>query len=109
MDEKRFSLNEIFVLLRETNILFTDKHLTLLSEDGEGNKSSIPMTLSDFITMNIAHQLVNDGLDKEEVIAAMSNAGYEENAYPNYEHYGISFPLRGGRNGKGKSTRRNKK
>ena len=106
MDEKRFSLNEIFVLLRETNILFTDKPVTLLSEDETGKQTSIPMTLSNFITMNIAHQLVDSfGVDKSEVISAMSTAGYEEDAYPNYEHYGIRFS-RGGRR---KVTRRNNK
>lgn len=62
--------------------------------------------------MNVAHQLVDSfGIDKAEVIASMSDAGYEEEAYPNYEHYGIRFSHMGGRKvkGKGRATRRNKK
>jgi hypothetical protein len=106
-EKKQFSLNDIFILLRETNVIFTNKPVTLLSEDDEGKQTSTPMMLSDFITMNIAHELVETfDINKSDVIAAMSDAGYEEIAYPEYEHYGLVFRLSGGKQGKGKGKER---
>ena len=110
LEKKQFSLNDIFVLLRETNVIFTDKPVTVLSEDENEERVETPMMLSNFISMNIAHELVNSfDIKKSDVIAAMSGVGYEEIAYPEYEHYGVVFRLAGGKKGKkGKITRRNK-
>jgi len=111
MAEQKISLEGVFKILSKANILFTDKNITLNSEDVAGAQASTTMTLSNFIAMNFAWHLVEDGGDKAEVIAeviaAMSAAGYDEEAYPKYDYYGITYG--GGRNGKRKSTRRNKK
>jgi len=114
MDVKRYSLNEIFGLLREaTQIL--DRPVTVISEDNEGNQTRTPMIMSEFIAMSVAHELTSTDsrmasdtttVSKADAIAAMTANHYDAVAYPNYEHFGISYTQAGGRNRSKRKTRR---
>jgi len=104
MDEKKYSLNDIFGFLREATQIFT-KPVTALYEDEAGTRLEAPMVLSEYIAMSLASELTSDSsrmasedstAKKEDVIAAMKANYYEEVAYPKYEHFGIR--MSGGRN-----------
>ena len=99
MDEKKYSLNDIFALLNEsTQVLF--KNVTVIHENKDETEERQEMMLSEFVAMTVAHELIWSQSrlafdeDKDLVIAAMAKNHYQEVAYPNYEHYGII--LRGG-------------
>ena len=106
MDEKKYSLNEIFGFLRESTQIFS-KPVTAIYEDEEGTQLEAPMLLSEYIAISLATELTSDSsrmasedttAKKEDVIAAMKANYYEEVAYPKYEHFGIR--MSGGRNSK---------
>lgn len=108
MDEPRYSVNDIFSLLREATQVLS-KPVTIHSETEEGEQTKTRMMLSEAIAMMVAHEMtwVDSRLSsdktmatKEEVIEAMKTNYYDEVAYPVYEHFGISMGTFGG---KGKS------
>jgi len=96
MDVKKYSLDEIFSILRESTMILASKQVTVISED-DGIKKRTSMTLHDFIAMSVASELTSDDSrvisaePRENVIAAMKANYYEEVAFPNYEHFGISM------------------
>jgi len=93
MDEKKYSLNDIFGYLREaTQIL--QKPVTVVSE----SEVKTPMTLCEFIAMSMANELCSDIsrmaseetiARKKDVVDALVANHYEEVTFPNYEHFGI--------------------
>lgn len=101
MDEKRYSLNDIFGLLREaTNIL--SKPVAVVSDT---TKEPTKMLLSEYIAMAVAHELTSETsrmaseettASKEDVVAALTANHYDEVVHPNYEHFGISWTGTGG-------------
>ena len=109
MDEKKYSLNDIFALLNESTQVLS-KTVTVVHENSDEVQEKQEMMLSEFIAMTVAHELVWTGSrlgfdeNKDHVIAAMAKNHYDEVAYPNYEHYGII--LRGG--GSRKTRRRSR-
>jgi hypothetical protein len=110
MDEKRYSLNDIFGYLREaTNILSRD--VTISYENSPGQVEKAHMLLSEYIAMSVASELISttsrmaseDSIaKKDDVIAAMKANYYDEIAFPNYE--GVGILLRGGSGSKGKKA-----
>jgi hypothetical protein len=105
MDEKKYSLNEIFGFLREATMIFT-KPVAAIHEDENGTRHDTPMVLSEYIAMSLAKELISDDsrmasedttAKKEDVIAAMAANHYDEVAYPNYEHFGIRMSMGGGK------------
>jgi len=114
MDEKRYSLNDIFAILHETTPIFGDRMVTVISEDESGTQSRTPMSLSDYMAMTVAHELIDESsrlacegftATKPDVEAALTANYFEPVAFPNYEHYGISFGVAGGR----RKTRKNRR
>lgn len=110
--EKRYSLDDIFSILREATSIFSHKSLTIVSEDEEGVEERTDMSLTEAIAMMVAHEMTWDMsrlssettlATKEEVIEALKKNDYDEVAYPVYEHFGIS--MRGGR----RTSRRNRR
>ena len=99
MDEKKYSLNDIFALLNESTQVLS-KIVTVVHENEGKVQERQEMMLSEFIAMTVAHELIWDqsrlGFEenKDLVISAMEKNHYDKVAYPNYEHYGII--LRGG-------------
>jgi len=90
MDTPRYSLKDIFGLLREATFTLTNP-ITVLEDD---NKTE--MTIAEYVAMAVAHELTDDmskfapsGSTKEEVIEAMTANGYEEIAFPVYTQFGI--------------------
>jgi hypothetical protein len=113
MEEKRYSLDDIFSILREATGVLT-KDVTIVSEDEAGKEERTPMTLAEAIAMMVGHEMTWDMsrltdssgktmATKDEVVAAMKNNGYDEVGYPVYESFGIS--MRGGR----RTSRRNRR
>ncbi len=98
MNAKEYSLKYIFVILREATVNL-QKDVVLTTQDKDGKDIKIQMKLPDYIAMSVGYQITNDSNDevKKDVIEAMAAAGYEEVAYPNYEHFGII--MRGGGGG----------
>ena len=96
MDVKKYSLDEIFSIIRESTLLLASHQVTVISED-DGHKKRTKMSLHDFIAMSVASELTSDDSrviaaePKEHVIDAMKANYYEEVAFPNYEHFGISM------------------
>ncbi len=91
MDAKEYSLNDIFAILRDATIDLHNKNVVLVTEDKDGKDIEIKMELPDYIAMSVGYQIhttTNSGDAKDDVIAAMAAAGYEEVAYPNYESFG---------------------
>lgn len=96
--EKRYSLVDIFQMLKEANFLFEDTPIALAS-DGKGDDEIIThMNKSEYIAMTVAHELTSPysrlacnsfTAKKKDVIEAMCEAGYDKVAYPNYESFGI--------------------
>ena len=114
MESKRYSLDDIFSILREATADVLTRDVTIVSEDKEGNEERTTMTLAEAIAMMVGHEMTWDMsrltdasgktmATKDEVVAAMKNNSYDEVAYPVYEHYGIS--MRGGR----RTSRRNRR
>jgi hypothetical protein len=109
MDEKRYSLNDIFGLLREATLILS-KPVAVVSETPA---QPTKMLLSEYIAMAVAHELISDTsrmaseettASKEDVVAALMANHYDEVAHPNYEHFGISWTVSGG----GSSSRKRK-
>jgi hypothetical protein len=115
MDEKRYSLNDIFAILHETTaLLFGDRMVTVISEDETETQIRTPMSLSEYMAMTVAHELISDSsrlacedftASKTDVEAALTANYFEPVAFPNYEHYGIAFGSSGGR----RKTRKNRR
>lgn len=105
MDEKKYSLNDIFGFLREATQIFT-KPVAAIYEDEAGKQLEVPMVLSEYIAMSLASELTSDSsrmasedstAKKEDVIAALKANYYDEVAYPKYEHFGIRMTMGGAR------------
>jgi hypothetical protein len=105
MDEKKYSLNDIFGFLRESTMIFS-KPVSAIHEDENGKTHDTPMVLSEWIAMSFAKELISDDsrmasedttAKKEDVIAAMKANYYDEVAYPKYEHFGIRMGMDGGK------------
>lgn len=103
MDEKRYSLNDIFALLNEATSVLQNS-VQIVSEDEEGNRVRTDMKLNEAVAMMVGHELTWDMsrlssdttmATKEEVIEAMKLNNYDEIAFPVYEHFGIR--MKGGR------------
>jgi hypothetical protein len=91
MDAKEYSLKDIFAILRDATIDLQRKTVFLVTEDKDGKDVEIKMELPDYIAMSVGYQIhttTNSDDAKDDVIAAMDSAGYEEIAYPNYESFG---------------------
>jgi hypothetical protein len=111
MDEKKYSLNDIFGFLREATMIFT-KPVAAIHEDENGKRNDTPMILSEYIAMSLAKELISDDsrmasedttAKKEDVIAAMKANYYDEVAYPKYEHFGIRMGMDGGKRSSSRS------
>ena len=98
MEEKKFSLDDIFAIIRESTVILS-KQITVVYEKDEKQQKQ-DMLLSEFIAMSVASELIGEhsrviaSERKEVVIAAMKKNYYDEVAYPEYEHFGII--MRGG-------------
>jgi hypothetical protein len=97
MDTPRYSLNDIFGLLREATLIL-DKRVTVIAETETGAETETPMMLSEFIAMSVARELTDISsrmasetttATKEDVIEAMKANYYEPVAYPVYEGFGV--------------------
>lgn len=91
MDAKEYSLKDIFAILRDATIDLQRKTVFLVTEDKDGKDVEIKMELPDYIAMSVGYQIhttTNSDDAKDDVIAAMASAGYEEISYPNYESFG---------------------
>ena len=106
MEEKRYSLDDIFSILKEATSAVLVRGVTIVAEDEEGKEERTDMTMAEAVAMMVGHEMTWDMsrltdasgktmATKEEVMAAMKNNGYDEVVYPVYEYYGIS--MRGGR------------
>lgn len=98
MDEKRYSLRDIFAILNESFLIFHNKNVIVVSENDDGDEIKTDMSLSEFIAMSIAHELVDNysrlaceefTAKMENVIEAMSEAGFDEVAHPVYKCFGV--------------------
>ena len=98
IEEKRYSLKDIFSVLREATNVLSSKTVTISSEDDDGNRSETDMTLTEAIAMMVGHEMIWDNsrmssdttmATKEEVTQALKETYYEEVTYPVYEHFGI--------------------
>jgi len=112
MDTPRYSLNDIFGLLREATLIL-DKRVTVIAETETGAETETPMMLSEFIAMSVARELTDISsrmasetttATKEDVIEAMKANYYEPVAYPVYEGFGIRMSG-GSRTPKSRSSR----
>jgi hypothetical protein len=113
MDEKRYSLNDIFGLLREATLILS-KPVAVVSDT---TKEPTKMLLSEYIAMAVAHELTSDTsrmaseettASKEDVVAALTANHYDEVVHPNYEHFGISWPGAGGRSSGSSQSKKRK-
>ena len=111
MDEKNYSLNDIFALLHEAIPLLGSKEVTVIS--GEESDVKTSMSLAEYVAMSVAHELTsevsrlasNEPMAKRaDVEAAMKQNYWDEIAYPNYEYAGLI--MSGGKR-KTRKTRRN--
>lgn len=111
-NQKRYSLNDIFELLKESTSLLRSP-VTVVSEDDSGKQTRTRMAMYEFIAMSVGHELSSsdsrlasgDGTPmatKEEVIEVLDAHGFDEVAYPVYENFGI---MTGGRGGRRKTRR----
>lgn len=114
MDEKRYSLNDIFAILHETTAIFGDRMVTVISEDETEKQVRTPMSLSEYMAMTVAHELIDESsrlacedftATKTDVEAALTANYFESVAFPNYTHYGIAFGSSGGK----RKTRKNRR
>lgn len=109
INEKNYSLKDIFEILRDATSSLYEKKLFLLTEDKDGKKIEIEMNLLDYIAMSVGHQIhttTNSAKIKGEVIDAMTAVGYHDVAYPNYESFGIR--MNGGKRKYSRKTRKSK-
>ena len=108
MDDKRYSLNDIFAILNEATQILT-KDVTVVSEGSEGSESSegsegsknqikTRMRLNEYIAMVVADELVKPDSrlassdftsSKNDVVKAMKANYYEDVAFPNYNYHGV--------------------
>ena len=96
MDEKNYSLNDIFALLHEAIPLLGSKEVTVIS--GEESDVKTSMSLAEYVAMSVAHELTSEVsrlasnepmAKKADVEAAMKQNYWDEIAYPNYEYAGL--------------------
>lgn len=114
IEEKRYSLNDIFSILREATSVLAGKTVTISSEDDDGNLSETDMTLTEAIAMMVGHEMTWDNsrlssettmATKEEVEQALKENYYDEVTYPVYEHFGIRLHRFGGGGSRRKSRK----
>jgi len=117
MDTPRYSLNDIFGLLREATLIL-DKRVTVIAETETGAETETPMMLSEFIAMSVARELTDISsrmasetttATKEDVIEAMKANYYEPVAYPVYEGFGVRMSGGSKSRSSRRSTRRSSK
>jgi hypothetical protein len=117
IEEKHYSLKDIFSILREATSVLAGKTVTISSEDDDGNLSETDMTLTEAIAMMVGHEMTWDNsrlssdttmATKEEVTQALKENYYEEVTYPVYEHFGIRLHGGGARR-KTRKTRKNRR
>jgi hypothetical protein len=110
INEKNYSLKDIFQILRDATSSLYEKKLFLVTEDKDGNDIEIEMNLPDYIAMSVGHQIhttTNSDKIKGEVIDAMTAVGYDDpDAHPNYESFGIR--MNGGKRKYSRKTRKSK-
>jgi len=96
MDEKNYSLNDIFALLHEAIPLLGSKQVTVVS--GEESDVKTSMSLMEYVAMSVANELTSDSsrlaadepmAKKADVEAAMKQNYWDEVAYPNYPYAGL--------------------
>jgi hypothetical protein len=96
MDEKNYSLNDIFALLHEAIPLLGSKQVTVVS--GEESNIKTEMSLAEYVAMSVAHELTSDDsrlasdepmAKKADVEEAMKQNYWGEVAYPNYTYMGL--------------------
>lgn len=96
MDDKKYSLNDIFGFVNEATQILS-RPITVVSEKGD-TQVKTDMLLSEYIAMSIGNELISSTsrmassdttVSKEDVIAAMTANHYGEVAFPNYDHFGI--------------------
>lgn len=111
MEDKKYSLNDMFGFLREATLVL-DRPVTVSSENTGEKEKQTKMLLSEFIAMSLANELVSEEsrmassettASRSDVITALAANHYEEVVYPNYTHFGIT--MSGGR--KRRTRRRN--
>ena len=93
--EKRYSLVDIFKILKQVNHIYENKKVTVISESFGEDEETI-MSKSEYIAMNIAYELVTDEsllaseqftAKQKDVEEAMKQAGFDKVAYPRYDKY----------------------
>lgn len=96
MDDKNYSLNDIFALLNEAIPLLGSKQVTVVS--GEESDIKTSMSLAEYVAMSVAHELTSEDsrlasdkpmAKKADVEAAMKQNYWDEVAYPNYTYAGL--------------------
>lgn len=111
MDDKLYSLNDIFGYLREATLIL-NKPLTVVTDEG-----STKMLLSEYIAMSVANELTSETsrmasednvASKELVKEALKVNYYDEVTYPEYGNHGIIYGAFGS-SGKRKTRRSSKK
>jgi hypothetical protein len=111
MDEKRYSLNDIFGLLHESTVLLGAKTVKISS--GNSTITSTTMSLAEYVAMSVASELTSPTsrmaaeepmATTETVEAAMANNHWSEISYPRYNHVGLT--LGGAKKRKTRRTRR---
>jgi hypothetical protein len=118
MDEKNYSLNDIFALLHEAIPLLGSKQVTVIS--GEESDVETGMSLAEYVAMSVATELTSQNsrlasdepmAKKADVEAAMKANYWDEIAYPNYTYAGliISGGRRSDQNQKQKQKRKTHK
>lgn len=110
INEKNYSLKDIFEFLRDATLSLPKKKLFLVTEDKDGKDIEIEMNLPDYIAMSVGHQIhttTNSDKIKGEVIDAMTAVGYDDpDAHPNYESFRIR--MNGGKRKYSRKTRKSK-
>ena len=98
MDEKRYSLNDIFGILNES-FAFLDYNVECCHEVDEKTVDT-PMKLGEFIAMMVATELTSNysrlacpsfTAPKKVVIEAMKANYFKPVAFPNYESAGVNM------------------
>lgn len=114
MDDKNYSLNDIFALLHEALPLLGSKEVTVVS--GEESDVKTSMSLAEYVAMSVAHELTSEVsrlasdepmAKKADVEAAMKQNYWDEVAYPNYTYAGLI--MSGGRRSDQKRSDKNQK
>jgi len=114
MDEKNYSLNDIFALLHEAIPLLGSKQVTVVS--GEESDVETSMSLAEYVAMSVANELTSDSsrlasdeplAKKADVEAAMKQNYWDEVAYPNYPYAGLI--MSGGNQKQKRKTRKTRR